>query len=290
HAALLAYPWPGNVRELANLMERVTLLSPEPEVTAEMLGLSKTIRGKDRERERVETGSLEDAVRDRVADVLRQTRWNISRSAALLGISRNTLRARIEKYGLKGGAPAPAVPRPAARPAARPAVAPPAAPAALRWERRRVTLLRAVLTLAPESDEPREASRALEVLVEKVTSFGGRVEGLSPVGVLAAFGLDATEDAPSRAAHAAMAIQKAAARARQADPRAPAVTIGIHLAQCLVGWAPRTTELAVEAKQKAVEVLAALVERGEPGSVLVTEAAAPFLERRFELLDFAGGV
>src|SRR5881296_923615 len=35
-AALTAYPWPGNVRELANLMERVTLLSPEPEVTAEM--------------------------------------------------------------------------------------------------------------------------------------------------------------------------------------------------------------------------------------------------------------
>src|SRR3989454_6846999 len=60
-------------------MERVTLLSPEPEVTAEMLGLSKTIRGKERERERVETGSLEDAVRDRVAEVLRQTRWNISR-------------------------------------------------------------------------------------------------------------------------------------------------------------------------------------------------------------------
>src|SRR5439155_1140012 len=183
-AALLAYPWPGNVRELGNLMERVTLLSPEPEVTAEMLGLSRPARGEEREAKRVEpAGSLEDAVRARVAEVLSQTHWNISRSAALLGISRNTLRARIEKYGLKAGA-----------------------------------------------------------------------------------------------------------RARQADPRAPAVTIGIHLAQCLVGWAPRTTELAVEAKQKAVEVLAALVERGEPGSVLVTEAAAPFLERRFELLDFAGGV
>src|SRR6058998_1301194 len=272
HAALLAYPWPGNVRELANLMERVTLLSPEPEVTAEMLGLSKTIRGKERERERVETGSLEDAVRDRVAEVLRQTRWNISRSAALLGISRNTLRARIEKYGLKSGAPAPSVPRRAPRPAPRPPVAPPAAPApavpaALRWERRRVTLLRATLTLAPESDEPLEASRALGVLVEKVTSFGGRIEGMSPTGVVAAFGLDATEDA-----------------------RAPAVTVGIHLAQCLVGHAPHVTELAIEAKQKAVEVLSALVERGEPGSVLVTEAAAPFLERRFELLDFAGGV
>src|SRR5256886_343684 len=152
--ALQAYPWPGNVRELANLMERVTLLSPEPEVTAEMLGLSKTIRGKERERERVETGSLEDAVRDRVAEVLRQTRWNISRSSALLGISRNTLRARIEKYGLKSGVPAPSVPRRVPRPAPRPPVAPPgppapAVPAALRWGRRRVTLLRAPLTLAP---------------------------------------------------------------------------------------------------------------------------------------------
>ena len=39
-AALRAYPWPGNVRELANLMERVALLSSEPEVTADALGLS----------------------------------------------------------------------------------------------------------------------------------------------------------------------------------------------------------------------------------------------------------
>ena len=315
-AALLAYPWPGNVRELSNLMERVALLSPEPEVTAEMLGLSRTERGKKPEAERVETaGSLDDAVRDRVAEILRQTHWNISRSAALLGISRNTLRARIEKYGLKGGVPAPSVPRRAARPAPRAPAArsplemrsdvesatgshlvsgqPPIAPtsrAPLHWERRRVTLLRATLTLAPESDEPREARRGLEVLLEKVTSFGGRVEGMGPTGVVAAFGLDATEDAPSRAAHAAMAIQKAAARARQEDPRVPAVTVGIHLTHCLVGLAPRATELAVEAKQKAVEVLGALVEHGEPGSILVTEAAAPFLERRFELLDFAGGV
>src|SRR2546430_13547017 len=173
---------------------------------SEMLGLSKTIRGKERESERVETGSLEDAVRDRVAEVLRQTRWNISRSAALLGISRNTLRARIEKYGLKSGVPAPSVPRRAPRPAPRPPVAPPAAPApaapaALRWERRRVTLLRATLTLAPESDEPLEASRALGVLVEKVTSFGGRIEGMSPAGLVGAFALDTTGDAPSRAAH-----------------------------------------------------------------------------------------
>jgi transcriptional regulator with AAA-type ATPase domain/tetratricopeptide (TPR) repeat protein len=292
HDALLAYPWPGNVRELGNLMERVALLSPEPEVTAETLGLPDTALAKEPEAAREETASsLEEAVRDRVAEVLRQTKWNISRSAALLGISRNTLRARIEKYGLKSGASAP--PR-AARPATRAPVAPnavptPAPPAALRWERRRLTLLRATLTPGGESDAQLETSRTLEVLIEKVTSFGGRVEGMSPTDVVAAFGLDATEDAPSRAAHAAMAIQKAAARARQGDPRAPGVTVGIHLEQCLVGLGPRAAELDVMAKQRAVQVLVALVERGEPGSVLVTEAAAPFLERRFELLDFAGG-
>jgi transcriptional regulator with AAA-type ATPase domain/tetratricopeptide (TPR) repeat protein len=292
HDALLAYPWPGNVRELGNVMERVALLSSEPAVTAEMLGLPGMALGKEPEPTRQEPArSLEDAVRDRVAEVLRQTSWNISRSAALLGVSRNTLRARIEKYGLKSGGPAPSVPRRVARaaPLAPAAAPPPAPPTALRWERRPVTLLWATLTPGEESDAQLEASRALEVLIEKVTSFGGRVDGVSPTGVVAAFGLDATEDAPSRAAHAAMAIQKAAARARQADSRAPAVTVGIHHEQCLVGFGPRMAEIDLVARQKASAVLAALVERGEPGSVLVTAAAAPFLERRFELLDFAGG-
>src|SRR5881409_2119611 len=117
-AALTAYPWPGNVRELANLMERVALLSSEPAVTAEALGLtaaaSKTVPVATAV-SGAPASSLDDAVRDRVADVLRQTGWNISRTAALLGISRNTLRARVERYGLRAGEP----PRPARRPARR---------------------------------------------------------------------------------------------------------------------------------------------------------------------------
>jgi two-component system, NtrC family, response regulator AtoC len=36
-AWLLRYDWPGNVRELSHLLERVTLLSPEPRVTSESL-------------------------------------------------------------------------------------------------------------------------------------------------------------------------------------------------------------------------------------------------------------
>src|SRR5204862_345046 len=149
-----------------NLMERVALLSLDAEVTPEMLGLPVTAPGKEPEPAREETArSLEDAVRDRVAEVLRQTSWNISRSASLLGISRNTLRARIERYSLTSRAPAAFAPRRAARPAlarTTPAAAPAPAPAAaLRWERRRVTLLWAKITPSAKPDAQHGGSRGL---------------------------------------------------------------------------------------------------------------------------------
>src|SRR3989338_7311907 len=105
-AALRGYPWAGNVRELANLMERIALLSPEPEVGVATLGFPAAPSG-PREPAgaavdaRRDAASLHDAVRERVAEALRQTGWNISRTAALLGGSRNPLRARIAKYGLR---------------------------------------------------------------------------------------------------------------------------------------------------------------------------------------------
>src|SRR5439155_1491356 len=114
-AALLAYAWPGNVRELGNLMERVALLSSESQVRAGALGLPDLASASAAVA--ASASSLDDAVRDRVVDVLQQTSWNISRTAALLGISRNTLRARIEKYGLRQGeTPAASTPPPPRRP------------------------------------------------------------------------------------------------------------------------------------------------------------------------------
>src|SRR5207245_6864725 len=226
--ALRGYPWPGNVRELANLMERVVLLSSDSAVTAEALGLTAAAPTKAPTTAAPSGGSassLDDAVRDRVIDVLAQTGWNISRTAALLGISRNTLRARIEKYGLRPGeAPAPPPPRPERRPARRvetPAVVaqgtlppPVAAPAPLEWERRRVTMLRASL-LAPSAPEALlETNRALDLVVDKVRSFGGTIEGREPTGIAAALGLDLTEHAPSRAAHTAMPMRNAVTRRR----------------------------------------------------------------------------
>src|SRR5262249_58583110 len=99
-----------------------------------------------------------------VLAALTRMRWNISRTAALLGISRNTLRSRIDKLGLQpmegsprtrpaaGRSERPAAPRPGEPLSTAP---PPAAVSAgpLRWERRRITLLRASL------DQPGAAVR-----------------------------------------------------------------------------------------------------------------------------------
>src|SRR6266542_1168052 len=84
---LLAYPWPGNVRELANAMERVVLLSDTETITAGMLdflGSAALPAGE----------SLDAALRARIEAALRDHGGNIRRTAAALGLSRNTLRAR----------------------------------------------------------------------------------------------------------------------------------------------------------------------------------------------------
>jgi transcriptional regulator with PAS, ATPase and Fis domain len=99
---LVAYHWPGNVRELANALERVTLLSVTDEIPAAMLDfLVKTPADAAEVSAPPGPESLDDALRGHVEAALRATGGNIRRTAAALGISRNTLRARMDKYGLR---------------------------------------------------------------------------------------------------------------------------------------------------------------------------------------------
>ncbi len=302
-ARLLAYPWPGNVRELGNMIERVALLAEGSVVNADTLELPfGTAARSGVPASAPPAASLEDAMRDHLLAALTQTGWNISRAAALLGISRNTLRARIEKFGLRIGAvPAAPARRPVRAPARlpvpaesqppAPAIVPPGpvpAPSAIRWETRRVTLLRATL-ITPESDEELpDTSRALDVLLDKLRAFGGRIEELSPRGVGAVFGLEPVEDAPRRAAHAAMAIQKAAERGRRGDGEPFSAQIGIHVGKVLVGQSSAGTEIDADAKRAHWTVLDALLASTSPGSILLSAAAVPFLERRFDLAAESG--
>jgi hypothetical protein len=161
-ARLLAYPWPGNIRELGNVIERVALLAESEIVTADMLELQPMGESQrlPAPSAAISSGSLDDVMRDHVLTALTQNGWNISRTAALLSISRNTLRSRIDKLGLRPGS-RPSAPSirgkrgergtPAAPVGSVAHVPAPVGPLPIRWEQRRVTFMR-VRVISREDD------------------------------------------------------------------------------------------------------------------------------------------
>ena len=212
-------------------------------------------------------------------------------AARRLGISRDTLRYRIAKHQLRPGGrrPPPAPTLPAESVAGPPAASrapvaqdPPAS--VVRWEERHVTLLRAVIDGPQPEDDRLYPSKLIEALIEKVRSFGGRDEDLGPTGIVASFGLEPVEDATRRAAHAAVAIRKAVERDRQAQPPGVTVRVGIHVTQLRVGRAGREIRLELDGKRRAWDALERLLLRAEPDRTVVSESAAPFLDRRFVLV------
>ena len=97
--ALRAYRWPGNIRELNSVIERVVLLCPDSTIPAETLRLDASpALGSPESAAALGPGVSE---RQRLSDALAQTGWNISRTATMLGITRNTVRAWIAKHGLR---------------------------------------------------------------------------------------------------------------------------------------------------------------------------------------------
>ena len=105
-AALRAYRWPGNVRELRNLIERAVLLSEAGilgpadfdslhtsrlDIAAAPPGVALPAEGLN----------LEDVEKDLVIQALERAHGNQTRAAALLGLHRDQIRYRIEKFGLK---------------------------------------------------------------------------------------------------------------------------------------------------------------------------------------------
>src|SRR5262249_1576907 len=123
----------------------------------------------------------------------------------------------------------------------------------------------------------------LQVLGEKAESFGGRVEAVGPRGLVAVFGLEPVEDAPRRAAHAALAMRKAAERAPPPTAEPVGLTIAIHASPGLVGQTAETPVIDIEAAGRAYAVLEAFVTTADRDVILVSPAAARALERRFAL-------
>jgi len=97
---LPAYAWPGNFRELRNAMERAIVFSKTDELQPDdfpdniraSAGNAAFLAG---------LRSLEDLEREAIARTLEATRYHITQSAGILGISRKTLLEKRKKYGLQ---------------------------------------------------------------------------------------------------------------------------------------------------------------------------------------------
>ena len=101
--ALTEYNWPGNVRELENTIERAVVLSRGSEIQVEDVmshGISLGIPALAWAGDKFKT--LTDIEKAYIKNVLGDQEGNRKRTAAILGIDRKTLWAKIKKYGLEG--------------------------------------------------------------------------------------------------------------------------------------------------------------------------------------------
>ena len=100
---LKAYPWPGNIRELRNLCERLSILlagrTIEPEnLPPEFSAKSSSPAATDFTLPEIGL-QLDSLEADLISQALNRTHGNRSKSARLLGISRDTLLYRMQKHG-----------------------------------------------------------------------------------------------------------------------------------------------------------------------------------------------
>lgn len=95
------YHYPGNVRELRNIMERMTILAEDGEITVSLLPTyiqqNQGAPGKGREIFKV---SVVENEKLQISNALRQAKYNKTKAAASLNVSRGTLYNKMKKYNL----------------------------------------------------------------------------------------------------------------------------------------------------------------------------------------------
>ncbi len=91
-------PWPGNIRQLANIVERTLLVTPSSTLDA------RDFRAQGLTDEKIHidnSGRLKSREKTEIENALTEAGGNLTRAAALLGITRQTLYRRMAKYNIK---------------------------------------------------------------------------------------------------------------------------------------------------------------------------------------------
>lgn len=95
--ALLEYQWPGNLRQMKNIVRRATLLAQGKLITLNELS--------ELQAQPVSPAGMplrnEEAEKQQIIEALKQTGYNKSRAAQLLGIDRKTLYNKLKLYGIE---------------------------------------------------------------------------------------------------------------------------------------------------------------------------------------------
>jgi len=110
--ALMHYDWPGNVRELKNALERSLVFARSEEITredlpAEIINGAGIVRAGQPGAEDASLAELDfrDAKRKfEVAYITRQLerhKWNVSRTAATIGLHRQSLQEKLRELGIR---------------------------------------------------------------------------------------------------------------------------------------------------------------------------------------------
>jgi len=98
-AQLQSYGWPGNVRELRNVVERAMLLSDGERLDARDFTLSTAVNVEEFGLPAAGV-DLEELERSLVVQALKRSGGNQTKAGSFLGLNRDQIRYRIEKFGL----------------------------------------------------------------------------------------------------------------------------------------------------------------------------------------------
>jgi two-component system, NtrC family, nitrogen regulation response regulator NtrX len=98
---MLQYPWPGNVRELRNVIERLVIMCPDERIEPQHLP-PELFRGAARPASAAST--LAEArhayEREMILRKLEENHWNMTRTAAALGLERSHLYRKMKGLGI----------------------------------------------------------------------------------------------------------------------------------------------------------------------------------------------